>query len=106
MRGDSVIAQFDSAARGDTTSKPKAKKIVATGNASSFYQLASANTAHAVPSVNYVRGRIITVTFADNAVDKVNVVDQASGVYLEPVAAKAAAPTQDGAISNTKRRDP
>ncbi len=105
MRGDSVIAQFDSAAKGDTTSKPKAKKIVATGNASSFYQLASTNTAHSAPSVNYVRGRIITVTFADNAVDKVDVLDKATGVYLEPVASKPAVPTGTGQ-SNTKRQAP
>jgi len=86
MRGDSVIAEFDSAARGDTASKPQAKRIVARGNASSFYQLAGAGSGRALPNLNYVRGRIITVLFANKAVEQVDVVDQASGVYLEPSA--------------------
>jgi lipopolysaccharide export system protein LptA len=89
MRGDSVIAEFDSAALGDTTSRPQAKRIVARGNASSFYQLAGAGTGKLLPNLNYVRGRIITVLFADKAVDRVDVTDQASGVYLEPSAGEA-----------------
>ncbi len=89
MRGDSVIAEFDSIALGDTVSKPQAKKIVATGNASSFYQLPPNGKAKGLPNLNYVRGRIITVSFQNKAVDKVDVVDKASGVYLEPTATKA-----------------
>lgn len=86
MRGDSVIAQFDSIAPTDTTSKPQPKTIIATGNASSFYQLAGtgSGTAKTAPNLNYVRGRVITVSFVNRAVDKVDVVDQATGVYLEP----------------------
>ena len=84
MRGDSVIAEFDSIAPGDTTTKPKAKRIIANGNASSFYQLAGSGSAKTQPNLNYVRGRIITVAFVDQAVSTVNVIDQASGVYLEP----------------------
>lgn len=87
MSGDSVFAEFDSLAPGDTTSKPQARKIVATGDASSFYQLASSGAPKGPPNINYVRGRIITVLFADKLVDRVDVVDQASGVYLEPSAA-------------------
>jgi lipopolysaccharide export system protein LptA len=87
MRGDSVIAEFDSAATGDSTSRPQPKRILARGNASSYYQMASSGgKAKTVPNVNYVRGRIITVFFADKAVTKVDVTDKASGVYLEPVA--------------------
>jgi len=90
MRGDSVIAEFDSIAPGDTAAKPKAKRIVASGSASSFYQLASSGgPGKALPNLNYVRGRIIVVDFVDRAVSTVNVVDQASGVYLEPSAAPA-----------------
>jgi len=86
MRGDSVIAEFDSISPGDTTSRPQAKRIVANGNASSFYQMAGAgtSTAKGPPNLNYVRGRVITIAFADKAVSTVNVTDQASGVYLEP----------------------
>jgi len=102
MRGDSVIAEFDSIAPGDTVSKPQAKKIVATGNASSFYQLAANGSVKGPPNLNYVRGRIITVSFQNKTVDKVDVVDQASGVYLEP-AAKA---QLDSPQSTTRRRSP
>ena len=87
MRGDSVIAEFDSAAAGDTTSRPKPKRILAKGNASSYYQMATSGVkTKTIPNVNYVRGRIITVLFEDKAVSKVDVTDKASGVYLEPVA--------------------
>ena len=87
MRGDSVIAEFDSAAAGDTTSRPKPKRILANGNASSYYQMATSGVkTKTIPNVNYVRGRIITVLFEDKAVSKVDVTDKASGVYLEPVA--------------------
>lgn len=87
MSGDSVFAEFDSIAPGDTTSRPQAKRIVATGDASSFYQLAPNNGVKGPPNINYVRGRIITVLFANKVVDNVDVVDQATGVYLEPSAA-------------------
>jgi len=102
MRGDVVIAEFDTAATGDTTSRPQAKRIVATGNASSYYQLAGNPKTKALPNVNYVRGRIITVLFANKAVSKVDVTDQASGVYLEPIpvaptpGSKATTPPKSG----------
>jgi len=87
MRGDTIVAEFDSIAPGDTTTKPQAKRIVANGTASSFYQLAGSGPGRVVPNINYVRGRIITVYFANQTVDKVDVIDQASGVYLEPSSA-------------------
>lgn len=84
MRGDVVIAEFDSIPAADTTTRPKPKKIVATGTASSFYQLAGSTQARTLPNINYVRGREITILFEDRVVSSVDVVDQASGVYLEP----------------------
>ena len=84
MRGDTIVAVFDSIAPGDTTTKPQPKRLVANGKASSFYQLAGTGAGKTAPNINYVRGRIITVFFANKAVDKVDIVDQASGVYLEP----------------------
>ena len=108
MRGDSVFAEFDSIAPGDTTSKPQAKRIVATGDASSFYQLAPSNGPKGPPNINYVRGRVITVSFANKVVDNVDVVDQASGVYLEPAAAPQARPGTRPAVPppTTPRRSP
>ncbi len=84
MRGDVVVAEFDSIPPTDTTSRPKPKRIVATGDASSFYQLVGSGQVRGLPNINYVRGREITILFADRIVASVDVVDQASGVYLEP----------------------
>lgn len=95
MKGDVVVAEFDSIAPADTTTKPQPKKLVATGNASSFYQLSSGGRVKTRPNINYVRGKVITVTFANRAVDKVDVVDQASGVYLEPTAQGTSATTSN-----------
>lgn len=108
MRGDQVIAEFDSVAAGDTTTRPQAKRIVATGNASSFHQLAGSTPGRGLPNLNYVRGRIITVAFADRAVSTVNVTDQASGVYLEPstTAGTQAAPGSQQSTATPKRATP
>ena len=93
MRGEVVIAEFDSIPAADTTTRPKPKRIVATGTASSFYQLAGSSPTRTLPNINYVRGREITILFEDRVVSSVDVVDQASGIYLEPsTQADAAAP--------------
>jgi lipopolysaccharide export system protein LptA len=106
MRGDSVIAEFDSIPARDTTSKPQAKRIVANGNASSFYQLTSSGAAKTLPNLNYVRGRIITVTFVNKTVDKVDVVDQATGVYLEPTPGGVKAGEKPGTAGKTGTSQP
>jgi hypothetical protein len=87
LRGDTILARFDSAAaERDTTRNPPVRQIVAAGNASSLYQLASGGGRTAPPAINYVRGRLITVDFDSNQVQTVTVVDSAEGVYLEPSA--------------------
>jgi lipopolysaccharide export system protein LptA len=106
MRGDRIVAEFDTLARGDTTSKPQAKRIVSTGNASSYYQLAGSGATRAAPNLNYVRGRVITILFANKAVDKVDVVDQASGVYLEPSTGEATATPAAPPAAPAGRRNP
>jgi hypothetical protein len=103
MRGELIVAEFDSIAAGDTTSKPKPRRIVATGDASSYYQLAGSNRVSNLPNVNYVKGKIITVLFADREVSTVEVVEQASGVYIEPAAPGTPATTGAGATTSGKR---
>jgi hypothetical protein len=85
LKGDTVVASFDSVkAAGDTTTKPVIKSIYAGGSASSFYQVQSSQGAKAAPNLNYVKGKSITVDFgADKAVKRVTVREQATGVYLE-----------------------
>jgi len=126
MRGDLIVAQFDSIPAGDTTSKPNPRRIVATGDASSYYQLAGnnrtttlpADTSRAsnpavgnkhetnLPNINYVKGKVITVQFADRQVSTVEVVDQATGVYIEPAAPGTAAATGTGATSGKRPAPP
>ena len=85
LRGDTVVARFDSLAAGrDTTRTPPVRQLVAAGNASSLFQLASRQGKSAPPSINYVRGRTITVEFDSGQVREVRVFGQSNGVYLEP----------------------
>jgi hypothetical protein len=58
---------------------------VASSNAASYYQVPSSDsTQHGRPAINYVRGRVIEVEFTKDEARLVKVIDQASGVYLEP----------------------
>ena len=85
MRGDTIFAFFDTAATAaDSASEGQLSRLVARGNASSYYQLAPRDSAAVEPAVNYVRGRDITVSFANREVHTVTIVEQATGLYLEP----------------------
>jgi hypothetical protein len=84
LRGDTIVASFDSAAVSDTSSRPRIRELLAISNASSFYQVASNKSRTAPPSLNYVRGKTITVGFDSQAVQSVVVEEQAAGVFLEP----------------------
>jgi hypothetical protein len=86
LRGDTIVAAFDSALASDTSSRPRIRELLATSNASSFYQIPSNKGPTAAPSVNYVRGKTITVSFKDQEVQSVLVEEQAAGVFLEPAA--------------------
>jgi hypothetical protein len=107
LRGDTIVAAFDSArAAGDSTTKPVIRSILASGDASSFYQVASSEGAKAAPNLNYVKGKAITVQFgADRAVSTVTVREKASGVYLERLpsdSAKADSTKADSTVRSGK----
>jgi hypothetical protein len=89
MRGDTIVAHFDSIPAGDTTTKPRIREIVAEGNARSFYQMKSSKGPADKPTVNYVRGRIIDILFEDRKVATVTVTDKATGVIVEPATASS-----------------
>jgi len=84
LRGDTIVASFDTVVARDTSSKPKIRELLATGNASSFYQIPSNKGASDPPNLNYVRGRVITVSFTNQEVQSVVVEDEAAGIFLEP----------------------
>ena len=98
MRGDTIIARFDTlairrtartardtarAAR-DTTPSIQLRELIARGAAKAYYHLAPADTAGRVPAISYVVGREINIAFRDQEISRVTVLEQASGVYLEP----------------------
>jgi hypothetical protein len=85
MRGDTITAHFDSVqAPGDTSSQPQMRQLIAQGSAQSFYQLAAKDSGVVGPAINYVKGRDISIAFANRVVQTVDIVDKAQGVYLEP----------------------
>ncbi|HEV2017971.1 MAG TPA: hypothetical protein VGQ98_06640 [Gemmatimonadaceae bacterium] len=93
MSGDTIIARFDSLPPTDTASKPRIRQIVALSDARSFYQMKNSKGTANEPTVNYVRGRVIEIDFEDRKVATVTVIDQATGVMIEPATQPAAAKT-------------
>ena len=99
IRGDTLFAVFDSVPPSDTTSKARIRRIIATGQAKSYHQVAANGGRTDRPAINYVRGRLITVRFDSAAVQTVQVDQHAVGVYLEPTpvdTVKAGAPVPPG----------
>lgn len=85
LRGDTIVARFDTlAAQRDTTKTPPVRQLVAVGRATAFNQLASSEGRTGRPSLNYVRGRVITVDLDSGVVRDVTVIGKSDGVYLEP----------------------
>jgi len=88
LTGDTIVAHFDTAASQlrDTTSKPKIRLVVSTGNATSLQHLPPRDTTLRVPAIVYVVGSQITVNFDTGTVQRVQVKDEnlAAGIYLEP----------------------
>ena len=104
MRGDTIVARFDSLVGTDTASRPRIREIVAEGNASSFYQMKNSKGPETQPTINYVKGRIIDIIFEDRRVSTVTVIDKATGVLIEP--AEAANATPGAAPAQPRPRPP
>jgi len=84
MRGDTIVALFDSVRKGDTSHTPPVKLIKSRTKARAYYHVNNDDD-KTKPGVNYVTGRTIDITFVDRAVQTVTVNDSAGGVYLEPI---------------------
>lgn len=83
LRGDTVVARFDTTVSRDSTSRARLRELIARGSAKSFYHMPAADSSVHRPAINYVTGREITVFF-EQRVSRVTVIDRAAGVYLEP----------------------
>lgn len=86
LRGDTIIARFDTTGTADTTRSARIRELVAMGNARSYYHLAPADSSARRPAISYVLGKQIVIAFQNQQVAKVTVFEKAAGVYLEPKA--------------------
>ena len=88
LTGDTIVAHFDTAASlvRDTTSKPRIRLLVSSGDATSLQHLPPRDTTLRAPAIVYVVGQAIDVNFDSGAVKRVQVRDDSlsSGLYLEP----------------------
>ncbi len=87
LRGDTIVALFDSLAPIDTTRNPPMRLITASSvnpEAKAYYHLAASDTAIRIPAISYVSGRRIALQFANRRVSTVTVRDSVAGIYLEP----------------------
>ena len=106
LRGDTIVAKFDTAIARDTTRSAQIKELVAQGSARSYYHTAPGDTAMRKAAINYVNGKQINVAFAQGKTQKVTVRERVSGVYLEPkpdtkAATKTAPVTKTSAPTKT-----
>ncbi len=86
LRGDTVVASFDSARFAGDTAQPKVRQITAHGHASSLFQIAAKEGPTFPPALNYSRGKRILVQFDSGQVRDVTIDSSASGAYFEPAA--------------------
>lgn len=105
LRGDIIVARFHPVEQGDTAARPQIRDLLATGSASSLYQIATSEGRDNAPAMNYVRGRTIAVDFRNQAVHTVTVTDQAVGLYLAPVPGPGAASPPAGRDGATPPAD-
>lgn len=98
ITADTLRARFETLARSSTDASERSvmKEVLAIGHARAYYQGASPGGVRGAPTLSYNRGRQITVLFSEGSMSSVKILDQASGLYLEPMAPdslRAPAPT-------------
>lgn len=81
LAGDTLVARFDTTEGGARA----LRALSAVGNARAYYHILPATAdSLAEPGINYARGRRILVLFAGDRLERVDIVEAADGVYLEP----------------------
>lgn len=107
IAGDTIVAHFDTVtAPGDTAQRTRMKQVTASGSARALYQLAPAGGGRGMPNLSYNRGREIVVLFEGGQVDRVDVKDRASGLYLEPIVAPDSTTPRPVKPDSTTARQP
>ena len=100
LRGDTIVAYFDTLPPADTTTGPAIHKLISLDSAEAYYHVAPSDTTAHRYAINYVRGRMITIDFDEQRVASIVVEDKVQGIYLEPAVVdttKAKANTRPGA---------
>jgi hypothetical protein len=86
LRGDTIIAVFDSIPAADTTTRPRIRELRSRVSAHAYYQIPPDSGSTCVKA-NYNRGHAIDVTFTNRTVRRVTVTAAdsgvADGIYLE-----------------------
>ncbi|MBK8249291.1 MAG: hypothetical protein IPK85_18095 [Gemmatimonadetes bacterium] len=103
LRGDTIVARFDSIPARDTTSQPTLRDLVAKGQASSFYQMPSNRGEKDKPGLSYVRGRVIALDFKAREVQTVTVTDSVAGLFLEATPPDTLPPDKARAVKRPTR---
>ncbi|MBL8960118.1 MAG: hypothetical protein JNJ98_09710, partial [Gemmatimonadetes bacterium] len=103
LRGDTIVARFDSIPGQDTTSQPTLRDLVARGQASSFYQMPSNRGEKDKPGLSYVRGRVIALDFKAREVQTVTVTDSVAGLFLEATPPDTLPPDKARAVKRPPR---
>jgi lipopolysaccharide export system protein LptA len=107
LRGDTIVAYFDSLPAVDTTKGPAIRKLISTDSASAYYNMAPSDTTLRRSAINYVTGRKITIDVNEGRVASIAVDGNVAGMYIEPTAsdtATARATTRSGAPVSTPGR--
>ena len=84
MRGDTILAIFDTMPPQDTSQGPRIRQLIAIDSGAAYYNMAPKDTSLCAPTVSYSRGHRIVVSFGDKGVETVDVVGQTLGMLDEP----------------------
>ncbi len=84
MRGDTIIALFDTIPPKDTTQAPRVKRLIAIDSAKAYYNMAPRDSTVCVPAISYSLGHRIVVSFGDKGVEHVDVEGKTYGLLVEP----------------------
>jgi lipopolysaccharide export system protein LptA len=105
LRGDTIFAYFDTLPPVDTSKGPAIRQLVAKDSAEAHYNLAPSDTSLHRPAINYVKGYMITIDFAEEKVAQIVVEGNVMGIYLEPTndTTRTRANTRPGQTRNPAR---
>ncbi len=81
MAGDTLVVRFDSTESGGRS----ISELIAAGHAQAFYRIPDEADSTAAPAINYSRGLRIIAKFTEEAIERVDVIGEADGVYLEAI---------------------